>query len=636
MKKTLSFYYSTLFIFCQIAICCGGFLTKPAAAVNTQDFYFDSFKADYYISEDIEGVSHMKVYEELTAIFPEYKQNKGICRMIPKTNQNGKNVTLKELNRSNIKVTRNGKSEPIYSIDETEKYFEVCTGTEEYVLSKQVYTFEYEFERVITEFVKDGKEWQEIYWDTNGTSWKQRFNSLVVNVHFEKPQVATNETSCYVGSYGEKGSERCRTTKTTDGFSFSTSNLSRGENLTFVVELKAGSFKIPEPGSNYVMFAVLAGVLGFCALLLWRPIKKFKETATLRSFYKGYFVKPEYAPHEKYSLVEMATVYIGKKKDPKVALLLDMVVNNKIALVKEGENLLGKTVWAIDIKAPVSSLAEEERYILKILNGGGDLDDNDHIVIKRRSASSSLVSLGSLFEHSGVEQARKDKLVTKNFNNNSLAVAGKIFDIWLVLALLPFIMGGMTDVLVEGIIIFGDEAYLNGERIIGFTEICGIIAILLLTTLIVRNVLKSKANKFINYEEEGLVASKYMDGLKLYIQMAEKDRLEFLQSVSGVDVSDKGIVKLYEKLLPYAALFGVEDSWMKELGKYYEMADVEAPSWYDVHIFSSMTSAMRTASSYAASSTSYSGSGSGSSGFSGGGGGGFSGGGGGGGGGGGR
>ena len=119
--------------------------------------------------------------------------------------------------------------------------------------------------------------------------------------------------------------------------------------------------------------------------------------------------------------------------------------------------------------------------------------------------------------------------------------------------------------------------------------------------------------------------------------MAEADRIKFLQSKDKVDISPDGVVKLYEKLLPYAALLGLEKSWMKELEKYYKEIDVkEQPDWYrsgltlnDLFVVSSLSS-----STVSSSTTMYS-SGS-SSGFSGGGGGGFSGGGGGGGGGGGR
>lgn len=135
--------------------------------------------------------------------------------------------------------------------------------------------------------------------------------------------------------------------------------------------------------------------------------------------------------------------------------------------------------------------------------------------------------------------------------------------------------------------------------------------------------------------EKGLEYSKYLDGLKLYIKMAEKERLEFLQSVQGADTSHQGIVKLYEKLLPYAVIFRLEKSWLNELSHYYEYSDVNTPMWYvGIGAFSArdFSAAMLAASSSIATSTTHSTTNNSSSGFSGGGGGGFSGGGGGGGG----
>ena len=190
--------------------------------------------------------------------------------------------------------------------------------------------------------------------------------------------------------------------------------------------------------------------------------------------------------------------------------------------------------------------------------------------------------------------------------------------------------GAIMTPMVEG------SLYGVGEEYVGALPSLIVAITSFIITVIIRAILKSKSEKFAKRTKAGLEASRYMDGLKLYIEMAEKDRLAFLQSVKGADTSDAGIVKLYEKLLPYAALFGVEESWMKELEKYYDVANVETPEWYSGHSeiirAASFASIIRDTSNIV-SSTSYSSS---SSGSSGGGGGGFSGGGGGGGGGGGR
>ena len=140
----------------------------------------------------------------------------------------------------------------------------------------------------------------------------------------------------------------------------------------------------------------------------------------------------------------------------------------------------------------------------------------------------------------------------------------------------------------------------------------------------------AQISKIASHTEKGLEYSRIIEGLKLYIEMAEKERIEFLQSVDGADVSHQGIVKVYEKLLPYAVMFKLEESWIKEMAKYYEYSDVSTPAWYiGVGAFSAndFSSALSSASSYIASTAAHSTTSNSSSGSSGGGGGGFSGGG---------
>ena len=143
-----------------------------------------------------------------------------------------------------------------------------------------------------------------------------------------------------------------------------------------------------------------------------------------------------------------------------------------------------------------------------------------------------------------------------------------------------------------------------------------------------------EVKRYAAYTFKGLEMSCYMEGLKLYIGMAEAERMKMLQSVEGADTSPEGIVKLYEKLLPYAAVFGLEESWMNEMKKYCEVKEITEPDYLMTGIaVSEISRTMRMASDIARTSTVMSSSGGGSSsGFSGGGGGGFSGGGGGGGG----
>ena len=126
-SQSMLMLFAILFSFLLITI----LPTHTAVAKNVQDFYFDSFEADYYLTKDEEGISRLKVKETFVAIFPNYNQNKGLCRRIPYTSNGGKNLTIERMTKDDIRVTRNGLTEPIYSIEKTDDdEYEVCTGTE--------------------------------------------------------------------------------------------------------------------------------------------------------------------------------------------------------------------------------------------------------------------------------------------------------------------------------------------------------------------------------------------------------------------------------------------------------------------------------------------------------------------------
>ncbi|MDO4611748.1 MAG: DUF2207 domain-containing protein [Candidatus Saccharibacteria bacterium] len=624
---------------CQvIGVIFGGFLTgELVLAKSVDDFYFSNFEADYYLSREYDGTSSLKVVESFTAVFPFYDQNKGICRQIPFTNQDGANRTLPYLTESRIKLTRNGEKEPIYSIEKESNYYEVCTGTEEYLHGTQEFTFEYEFERVVTQFAG----YQELYWDTNGNGWSQKFSEVTARVHFDEEitEAMTGETWCYVGKYGAKGSERCTISKISDGFSFTTIGLKAGENLTFDVEIRDGTFEVPEPEKSYFLVWAMVGIGGICTLFLISPIRKYFKSGKKREYYEGYFVKPEYQPHPKYSLAELAEVYIGKKKDSKTGVLLSMIIAGRVELVKKQSQIFKSEKWALDVKN-LDGARIEELALLAILNGGEEVTVGDTVTLRVRTADAMTLRLAQKFDATVLADLRKDGLVERKYRIRGAATTASTGAT--VLTML-FIYGMFFAIPAIGIASTVIEAIgSSGMNIVGAKIFLPVIIAEIAATIIIQTIFKNKTRKLAEHTLLGLEVSRYMDGLEMYIRMAEADRLKFLQSVKGAPTDAKGVVKLNEKLLPYAAIFGLEKSWAKELEQYYQLHGGEAPTWYaggytitDVVVATRLASSYATRSSMRSSSGISDGGGSSSS-FSGGGGGGSSGGGGGGGGGGGR
>nr|WP_280116144.1 DUF2207 domain-containing protein [Leucobacter coleopterorum] len=129
----------------------------------------------------------------------------------------------------------------------------------------------------------------------------------------------------------------------------------------------------------------------------------------------------------------------------------------------------------------------------------------------------------------------------------------------------------------------------------------------------------------------GAETREHLEGVREFIRVAEADRIRALQSYEGAERLQDGsinVINLYEKLLPYAMLFGLEKQWSKTLETRYQENPGYVPYWYPavgLHGISSFNSTISEFTRSLASSASYTSSSSGGSsggGFSGGGGGG--------------
>ena len=598
-------------------------LTFVPAYADVDNFRFSDFTGDYYLGHDEEGASRLKVVERMTAIFPDFNQNKGICRQISFANQGGANITLPKLDKTNLKVTRNGHPENIYSIERDEGFYNVCTGTEEYVTGAQIYVFEYEFINVVTDF----DDYQELYWDANGTGSLQPFGSVTARLHFEDSDDYTGEAWCYVGKYGANGQERCKITNISDGVEFSTKDLARYEGLTFVAKLKEDSFVVAELQHDYIFVIAMMMMTIISTLIVVLMIRRYLKYADKIHYYKDLFVKPEYQPNKGYSLAEMAEIYIGKTKDTKVAMLLEMIVLHKIELQK-----IEKKKWQILVK-DLSNVRAESIDLLKILNGGETPEVEAAILLKRQSSSYKLVKIRNSMQKTIEADLERDGLAEKGYDANRRVSDGLfasiVGSIIVSVFIAVFMAGGITTFVTS---ISWNGGY--GKVFIGREAFYWFALILIAVVATVAMTIEFEVRKYKMHTMKGLEMSRYMDGLKMYIKMAEADRMKLLQSVEGADVSKEGIVKLYEELLPYAAVFGLEQSWLNEMKNYCDVQGIAEPD-YLLHGITAyeLTKMMHTTSGYISTAASMSSSGGGfSSSSSGSGGGGFSGGGGGGGG----
>lgn len=129
---------------------------------------------------------------------------------------------------------------------------------------------------------------------------------------------------------------------------------------------------------------------------------------------------------------------------------------------------------------------------------------------------------------------------------------------------------GMAVVLVPLLVIFGAVVLSGGSGQLGkVLPFVGIAAICIYL-----------ANRFAaataDLTDAGAEQRDHLKGMKVYLRLTEADRLRLLSSGSAVDTVK--LVKRYEKLLPFAVLWGVERDWAQELVALYKQG-APTPDW---------------------------------------------------------
>ncbi|NTW62078.1 DUF2207 domain-containing protein [Candidatus Saccharibacteria bacterium] len=561
-------------------------ISIPVSA-DVNDFSFSSFDADYYLSKDGDGRSALKVIERLTANFSNHNQNKGIERAIPKF-YDGHSVSFQFES-----LKRNGSVEPLYETREEQGFVVLATGTDEYVNGKQEYTFTYTLSDVTKDFVGH----QEFYWDTNGTGWDQQFDNLHVRVHLDDSIVNqfTGSVSCYKGFEGSKKS--CRSESSGSVVSFwSDGPLYGRQNLTMNLSFDASTFK----GYQFGISDVMPYVLAVAAILMFVAVIYIKLKYGKNHPGRGTIVA-EYLPPKNTSLL-LAAEISGRVAFSSTAQILDLAVRHKIRIIESERQvfIIGKQVEYTLELLNTDGLNEDEMSFINILFDGGKLGD-------KYVMSKTDVSIGTSI--SKLNKLIKDKVGDLGFRQIKKKQQRIQIALMLASALFMVIAG-----------------YAFGSR---FGDIA--IPIVFVSLWLIGFIsMSTNLLRLRPLTQSGRELYDYLKGLEMYIELAEVDRIRILQSPAGankvsVDINNKSkIIVLYERILPYAVLFGKEKEWLRQMSLYYEGANL-TPSWYvgsGAFSSSSFASSVGSFSTYSNSSSSSSSSGAGGGGSSGGGGGG--------------
>ncbi len=540
-----------------IALLTTNCLVAPSAYADVNDFHFSDFVGDYYLSRDNEGRSTLKIIETFTAEFPNYPQNKGIYRAIPIAY--GKHSVSLQLGS----ILRNGEPENIYSKEYDNNNLVIATGTDDYLLGPQTYTFEYTL-RDVTKTIHEyetNTTYQDFYWDTIGTDHYQDFKQVTANLHLDdsiKDNFNGNFT-CYQGGWGS--TETCTVEQVSPNLIVfqATRNMSYNENITMAVGFLADTF---EPYQNSWLEELQPFIAPTCTALIilsfiWAAISYKKRTNIAE---KIKITPVQYLPPKDISLTFASGVYNNSQKTVP-AQIIDLAVKHHIEIIENKKSgVFKKSSYTLKLINTSNLLPEESKFI-SLLFPNRDIGAEYDIDKNNSSLGTKLNLYLGQNETRAIAAGYRAK-VKSNFRPMLLFVLSLVLSLGFVIA------ANLTH-----LVIIDNEEWLT---LIFFFHIISFVFLAILCAH--HHPLSQKGEELKNY----------LNGLKTYINLAEKDRLKFLQSPEGatktpVNTDDKKqLVHLYEKILPYAILFGIEKQWAKQLAIYYEDTHI-APAWYHGH-----------------------------------------------------
>ncbi len=495
---------------------------------------------NYDISIDLQADGSMLVTEKIDIEIAGKNIKRGIYRDFPVNYKDNRGIKYKvafdvlEATLDGVPVNR--------SLQEKGRYMRLYLGSKNKLapIGRHTYTIKYRTNHQLGFF----PEQDQLYWSAIGPDWRFPIAKATVKVNF--PQAIAAEkilTEFYTGKYGSQGQAARSGSASGSAWFETTAALAPREGFTIVASFPKGIFIEPTKAEKLGRLlqdnsAILAAVIGFIALLVfmywaWNKVGRDPPAGTI-------FPRFE-APS---GLSPAAVRYVQKMRfDDKAmsAAIISLAVkgylriNNpkkkKYSLIKDTPTP-GAVKLSLGEKAALAGLFAEQEEI--------ELDNKQHAILAK--AKSALAQ--------ALKQEYKDKLFKTNrgFILPAVGIFTLTFVLMVVLGPPPIFM----------FILF---------------PIAGIISLISFAWLL-------QAPTF-----SGRLVLDEIEGLKMYLQTAEADRLSRMRSPELTP-------EVFESFLPYAFALGVENQWSAMFKNVLSQALIDPsaqnnkyqPGWYNGYL----------------------------------------------------
>ncbi|MET0736200.1 MAG: DUF2207 domain-containing protein [Microbacterium sp.] len=554
-----------------LAVVAAVLLLPAPASASVDDFSYDSFDADYWLVRGAGGQSHLYTRETLVARFPGFDQNKGIVRWLPRTDSGI------DLGTTVVDVTgADGAAIPWWT-ESDEDWIYVLTGDDTYVRGAQTYVISYTMRDVVLRYADTDAD--EFYWDTVGADHAQPFDDVRARVHVAGDAadgLLPGRAFCYAGQSGS--TDPCEITDPEAGsvwpaeiaawataVSGSPDGASDGvtivadagalgpdEGMTISVGFAQGTFAAPSPPPpppypwwQWILpaLALLCGIGGLLFVLILKGVLRRNPDASP--------VIVQYTPPRDESL----TLSAGVLDVPGRALaahVVDLAVRDRLEIRASGDRddpadfelVLGDR----------SGLEHDDRRVVDTLFGR-DADPGAKVdlgAFARKPPGRAVTYVRRIDEFTlqrGYRAKRPDWI---QLTRGAIQFGG-------------LALGFAIIFFSDAFSVFGDLGAL-GSAIFFASVASGFFAGFILPMFSLPATTLTLA---------GGMHKTYLDGIREYLSLAEEDRLRAAQSPRTADLVSAGtrpygetpnapgasVVNVYERLLPYAVLFGMEREW---------------------------------------------------------------------------
>lgn len=503
------------------------------AAADVNDFTITAFDADQTLTRN-DKQGELRIVEKINVVFTD--NNHGILRALP---DRYKNHSL-QLKVNRVSSESGAPSEYTTYKQNGNTVLKIGSPSRT-VTGMQSYTIDYTMRNVVS-FYDDQAE---LYWDVNGNDWRQPFNNVTVRLHLPDDVKLREQPTCYTGSFGSTERD-CTITKSGSTITATTNQIMyAGQNLTYVAAFESGYFSpatpletIGEYSRQIIGFMVPFLVLGGTSLVTWwRRGRDAKGRGT---------IVPQYEAPNKLSPLAVETIMNFTATNRAItATIISLAIRGYIKIVETKKNKLfgeDQLEYSLELlKADYAQLDPQETKLMQALFPTRTVGAVNEL---SKSKSKLYTTAGAV--KSAVKQELTKAGYFKTYRSGGLLRG--------LLTILGIAIGA-----IAGVVIFG--AFFVAGLVAG-----GVVATICWIAMSARTA-------------QGVAAKEHIQGLKLYLNTAEKDRLNKLQAPNAAYVATpepKKTVELFEKLLPYAIVLGVEKGWATQFESLY----TTPPDWY--------------------------------------------------------